>query len=366
MLRVSIIGLGMAVEPHARSLLELRDQVEVRWAASPSSVRTEAFAARHRLPVTNDVQRAIADPEVDAVLLLTPPNTHLELAQLACEHGKHLLLEKPLDVSLDRAEAIVEAYASANLRLGVVLQHRFREGAQRLAELLRGEELGAVQAASVSVPWWRPQSYYDDPGRGSLARDGGGVLMTQAIHTLDLFRSMLGPVRVQAAQARTTELHRMETEDFVSALIELENGARGMLMATTAWFPGEPERIDVIGARGAARLVGPALEARWIDGRTERVGAVEAPGTGSDPMGFSHQPHKALIEDFCEAIRLGREPAASGRDALATQQLIADLLRAAGPTSSGEGRSCPSESPLEQDRVEAPARSCSPSASPRL
>lgn len=333
MLRVSLIGLGMAVEPHARSLMELQGEVQVRWAASPSSVRTAAFATRYPFPVTNDVAATIQDPEIDAVILLTPPNTHLELARQAFEHGKHLLVEKPLDVTLERAEAIVAAAEAADRRLGVVLQHRFRPAAMRLSELLRQRALGAIQAASLAVPWWRPQSYYDEPGRGTVARDGGGVLLTQAIHSLDLFRAMLGPIEVEAALTRTTALHAMETEDFVSALLLLRDGAAGSLMATTAFYPGDTERIEIIGAIGTARLVGGALEVRWLDGREEKIGGSEPTGASGSAMSFPHDAHRALIADFCRAVAEGRPPRASGQEALATQQLIDDLLRKARETT---------------------------------
>jgi predicted dehydrogenase len=326
MLCVSIIGLGMAAEPHALSLMDLRRDVQVRWAASPSAARTGAFAARYPFPITNDVDRAIADPQVDAVILLTPPNTHLELARKIFDHGKHLLIEKPLDVTLDRAQAIVEAAEKSDRRLGVVLQHRFRPGAERLSELLRQEALGAVQAATLNVPWWRAQSYYDEPGRGTRARDGGGVLMTQAIHSLDLFRVLLGPIVVEAATARTTALHKMETEDIVMALLRLGNGAPASLLATTASYPGHPEEIGVIGTLGSARLTGGRLEARWLDGRSEDVSASKASGAAGSAMDFPHDAHKALIADFCRAIAENRAPRTSGREALETQRLIADLL----------------------------------------
>jgi predicted dehydrogenase len=172
MLRVSLIGLGLAVEPHARSLMELTPDVEVRWAASPSAARTQAFGARYPFPCTNDVAAAIKDPAVDAVFLLTPPNTHLELAQQAFEHRKHVLIEKPLEVSVERAARIVAMAETAGVGLGVMLQHRFRPASLRLAELLRQGALGTIQTASLAVPWWRPQSYYDEPGRGTRARWG--------------------------------------------------------------------------------------------------------------------------------------------------------------------------------------------------
>ena len=266
MLRISVVGLGMAVKPHASALLNLGDQVEVVWGAARSEARTAAFAQATGFPVTTDVTRALTDPAIDAVLLLTPPDTHLALGRVALEAGKHVLVEKPLDRTLADAQALVALAAARGRTLGVVLQHRFRDAALRLAALVDAGELGTLALASVTVPWWRPQSYYDEPGRGTLARDGGGVLVTQAIHVVDLFRALTGPVEVVAADATTTPAHRMETEDTATALLRLRDGAPGVMLTTTAFYPGLPERIEIAGTEASATLTGDALEVRWLDG----------------------------------------------------------------------------------------------------
>lgn len=325
---VAVVGLGLAVEPHARSLSDLSDQVHVRWAASRSEARTRAFAERHPWPVTTDVDAAISDPAVDVVLLLTPPASHLELARKAFAAGKHVLVEKPLDISLERAAALVEAARAADRALGVVLQYRFREASMRLQALLDSGALGEIAMAALTVHWWRPQSYYDEPGRGTLARDGGGVLMTQAIHALDLFRALVGPVSVTAAHAATTPVHRMETEDYAAALVRLGNGAPGTISATTAFVEGGPDRIEIAGTKGSAILSGGMLEVRFLDGGGERVLAERAVGGGGDPMDFPHEPHRAVIADFLDAVRTGRPPLVHGGEALATQKLIGDILSA--------------------------------------
>jgi len=330
MIRLGVIGLGMAFEPHAQSLRDLAETVEVRWAASRSAERLEA-ARRHGFPVTTDISAVIADPGVDALLLLTPPDTHQRIGAEAIARGKHLLVEKPLDADLGRAAGLVAAAEAADVRLGVVLQYRFRPAFLRLHQILSEGSLGPVQFANVSVPWWRPQSYYDEPGRGDLARDGGGVLMTQAFHTLDLFRCAFGPVRVKACCATTTALHRMETEDHVCALLILPNGAPATLVATTANPSGRSERIEVVGELGRASMEGDALAVSWLDGRSEQVGRLMRSGSGAAPMQFSHASHRAVIADFCAAIEQDRPPAVTGEDALATQELIAALLQAAGP-----------------------------------
>jgi predicted dehydrogenase len=327
-LGVAVVGLGPASQPHARSLLDLAERVEVKWAASRTEESGTAFAREYPFPVTTDIGRAISDPGVAAVLVLTPANAHLAVARAALEAGKHVLVEKPLETTLARAEELVSTGRRSELRLGVVLQHRFRPASVRLRELLAGGQLGAVEAASLSVPWWRPQSYYDAAGRGTLARDGGGVLLSQAIHAVDLFRSLLGVGTVISSQVRTTTLHRMETEDHVTALMTLGNGAPASLLATTAAYPGSPEAMNIIGSDGSVDLTGGALTARWLDGREESVEAEGKSGSGASIMDFPHDAHRALIADFLDAVENGRDPAVTGEEALATQRLIADIIRA--------------------------------------
>lgn len=326
-LGLAVVGVGPASQPHARSLEDLADRIEVRHVVGRDPARLAAFAERHPFPVTTDLDRALGDPDVAAVIVLTPPAAHLDIAERAFAAGKHVLVEKPLDLSLDRAERLVAAARAARRRLGVVLQHRFRPGAARLRALVDAGALGEVTSAWVSVPWWRPQAYYDEPGRGTRARDGGGVLLTQAIHALDLFRSLVGVSAVRAADAGTT-LHRMETEDYAAALLRLGNGAPGFLHATTTAYPGGPERIEIVGRSGMARLVGGALDVAYHDGRTERVEAEGRTGAGANIMDFPHDAHRALIADFAEAVLQVRDPLVTGEEALETQRLIEAILRA--------------------------------------
>ncbi|HEX9903483.1 MAG TPA: Gfo/Idh/MocA family oxidoreductase [Propylenella sp.] len=330
--RIGIVGLGMAVTPHAKSLLDLKDRVEVAHAFSPSEARRKAFAARYPFPVAQSMDTVLSDESVDAVLILTPPNTHLQLVRLAVEAGKHVLLEKPLDISTKRSEALVAACRAAGRKLGIVLQHRFRPAGVRLRQLIAAEELGAIVAASAGIRLWRPQSYYDEPGRGTKERDGGGVLLTQGIHTLDLMISIAGEAAEVTSYVRTTPIHRMETEDLVCAAVQFRNGAIGTIEATTAAYPGFPERIEVICRKGSATISGTELKVHWADGWTQEIGADATPGgTGADPMAFPHDYHRALIADFLDAVDRDREPAVNGEEALKVHRLI-DALLASGAT----------------------------------
>jgi UDP-N-acetyl-2-amino-2-deoxyglucuronate dehydrogenase len=188
-------------------------------------------------------------------------------------------------------------------------------------------DVGPLVAAEVSVPWWRPQAYYDEPGRGTYARDGGGVLISQAIHTLDLMLSLTGPVVSVNAMVATTGFHRMEAEDFVCAGLRFANGAVGQLFATTASFPGRGEAITLHFRRGSVRLEAGVLRIDWQDGTSETIGQAASTGSGADPMALTSDWHRAVIEDFADAVETGRPPLVPGRAALEVHRLIAALER---------------------------------------
>jgi predicted dehydrogenase len=323
---VALVGLGPAALPHLRSLQDLTDRIEFRYAFARRPDADRVLPYTGPVQLTDSLDLILQDPEVQAVIVATPPATHLEICQRCFAAGKHVLLEKPLEVNFDRSERLVELAEAAGLRLGLVLQHRYREASVALEKILQEDQLGEVQAASVRIPWWRSQAYYNEPGRGTMARDGGGVLLTQAIHTMDLFRSLVGVQSVKSAVVRQTKLHQMETEDYVSALLVLGNGAPGDLMATTAMFSGFSETIEIIGSLGSARLSGANLEVHFLEGSPFSIRSEGGTGSGANMMDFSHEPHRALLIEFLDAIQENREPRVNGRDALATQQLIVELL----------------------------------------
>jgi UDP-N-acetyl-2-amino-2-deoxyglucuronate dehydrogenase len=325
--RVGVIGLGMAVTPHAKSLLDLKDRVQVAYAYSPSADRRKKFAERFPFPQCDRLEKILEDKSVDAVLVLTPPNTHLDIVSRCAAAGKHVLLEKPLEITTARAEEMVKK--ASHVKFAVVLQHRFRPAAEKLREKMA--ELGTLVSASAAIPNWRPQSYYDQPGRGTRARDGGGVLLTQGIHTLDLFLSYTGEASDVKSFFTTTPVHRMETEDLAVAAVRFKSGALGVVHATTTAYPGFPERIELIGTRGTALLEGTSLKMQFSDGKsfelkTESGGG----GTGADPMAFPHDWHRGVLADFLDSIEKNRAPRISGAEALKVHRFIDRILQSAG------------------------------------
>lgn len=325
--RIAIVGLGMAVTPHARGLKDLADKVEVAYAYSPSEPRRRAFAGRFPFPLCDNLDAVLDDDTVDAVAVFTPANTHRDIAMRCASAGKHVLMEKPLDITTARAEELVSACRDAGVTLGVVLQHRFRPAGMRLAELLAGGELGRIVGCSTIIRLWRPQSYYDEPGRGTFARDGGGVLISQGIHTLDLMLSLAGPISEVTGYTATTPVHRMETEDMVCAAARFANGAIGTIDATTAAFPGFHEEIVIACEKGTALLRGTELLVQLQDGRTVEIEPDRsAGGTGADPMAFPHDYHRAVMADFIDAVRNGTQPRVTGEEALKVHRLIDALI----------------------------------------
>lgn len=325
--RIAIVGLGMAVTPHARGLVDLSDDIEVVHAFAPSEERRRAFGEKFPFPLCDSLDTILNDDSVEAVAVFTPANTHRDIAIRCAEAGKHVLMEKPLDITTARAEELVAACRKAGVKLGVVLQHRFRPAGLKLAEILASGELGAIVGCSTVIRLWRPQSYYDEPGRGSFARDGGGVLISQGIHTLDLMLSLAGPIVDVAGFATTTPVHRMETEDMVCAAARFARGAFGTIDATTAAYPGFLEEIVLTCANGTALLRGTELLVQFRDGRKVEIEPDRsAGGAGADPMAFPHDYHRAVMADFVDAIRTGRQAKVTGEEALKVHRLIDALI----------------------------------------
>ena len=325
-LKLAVIGTGMAAAPHARALQDLSGGIEVRGVFSRNAEKRRAFADEQGFPAADSIDALADDPEIDAALLITPPNQRTDLVRRFAEAGKHILMEKPVERTTEAAGEIVRVCEANGVRLGIVFQHRYREASRKLKSLVDDGALGEIGLVRAEVPWWREQSYYDEPGRGTYERDGGGVLISQAIHTLDLMLSLTGPVAEVQAVAATTRFHEMESEDFVAGGMRFASGVPGAVMATTASYPGEAESITLDCDRASAHLQSGTLTVSWRDGRTETFGETGGTGGGADPMAFPHGWHRDLIAAFAEAVRAGRDPVPSGRDALDVHRLIDALV----------------------------------------
>lgn len=333
--KAALIGAGMVARTHLAACAELSDRLTVTGILSQSGVSAARLAEEAKtlmdtpICVYETIDDIMDDDMIDFVIIATPPNIRHALIEPLAKAGKHILLEKPVGRTAEEASQIVQICKRAEVELGIVFQHRVRAASQKARDFVNSGRLGALGLVEISVPWWREQSYYDVAGRGSYDRDGGGVLISQAIHTIDLALSLAGPVKSVTAMATTTKFHDMESEDFVVAGLQFTNGAAGSLVASTASFPGASETITLHFERASLTLNAGVLMVTWRDGKHEEFGANATTGGGADPMAFTHDWHQAIIENFLDRVAGTAELFASGDDALAAHNFIQAITRAA-------------------------------------
>ena len=327
-LRFALVGCGSIAPTHARALACLPDAVLVACAdASPA--RADAFAAEFGLPALG-WRDLLADPAIDAVTICAPSGLHAALGVQALRAGKHVVVEKPMDISLAACDTLIAAQRATGRALGVISQHRFDRASLVVRQALDEGLLGDLALVDARIPWYRTQEYYDSGDwRGTWAMDGGGCLMNQGVHTVDLLRWLAGPVTSIYAQARTAAHVRLEVEDSITATLAFASGAVGTLMASTAAFPGFPARLALYGTRGSAVIEGDALQTLTIQGREPLVGeaavahalqvasggtraatALAAPALGVG--GAWGEAHQAQLADFVRCCRTGETPRVDG------------------------------------------------------
>ncbi|MGB3553492.1 MAG: Gfo/Idh/MocA family oxidoreductase [Jannaschia sp.] len=328
--RYALIGNGMVAEVFHRAAEASGGMFEISTVLGRSAEGRARAEGAYGVSTVATLDALIATAP-EAVILATPPDARAEIVAACADAGLPVLSEKPLERTTVAAEALVARMGS--LPYGITLQHRMRPGSQAARRLISDGEVGAPRLLRVDVPWWRDPSYYNAPGRGTYARDGGGVLLTQAIHTLDLGLWLMGGavIRVQGQTFRA--LHELEAEDAAIAGLGFDDGAAGLITATTAAFPGHPEMVEVICERATLRLVSGQLTILHRDGRTETSGEEGGTGSGADPMAFPHDWHQAVLSDFAMAVRDARPPAIPAASALPVHRVIDAIT-----TSAREGR----------------------------
>jgi predicted dehydrogenase len=347
-MRFAIIGAGTIGRTHAACISGLAPDAFLALVADEVPGRARDLAAAYGAEAVTSAAAVFSRDDIDAVAICTPSGRHAELAVAALDAGKHVIVEKPVDVTLRAARLVADAEARSAAVVTVVSQHRFDPSSQVVHRAIQAGRLGRLTSAVASVAWWRSQEYYDSGDwRGSWALDGGGALMNQGIHTVDLLVWMLGePVEVSARTARMAH-ERIETEDIAVAVVRFASGALGVLHATTAAYPGLTARIQVHGDRGSAVIDGDLLtyfHAATGDAGSSGDGAgaagglnqaadllpgqVLAPAAGSDPGALSGA-HLFQYRDFVEAIEQGRPPAVTVDDAIRSLSVVTAVYESA-------------------------------------
>ena len=329
---VALIGAGNISDTHARAARTV-EGVEIAAVYGDNMERARGLAARYGGTPYAALEACLAHRPLDAVIIGSPSGLHAAQGVAAAARGLHVLTEKPIDVTVARADALIAAAAAADVRLGVLVQDRGPPSVVRLHSALRAGELGRPMLASARVKWYRPPEYYSaSRWRGTWALDGGGALMNQGIHTLDLLIWLLGPVRRVVGQTATLR-HAIEVEDTALAVVEFASGARATFEATTAAYPGYQRRLELTTEVGTVTIEHDRVVAADLAGPAADL-VPAAPGdtnpSAASPVVSDARGHARLVADFVAAVREHRDPLCSGREArqsLAAAQAIYESAR---------------------------------------
>ena len=331
-MNIGILGGGNISDTHARAAAAIPGvRVVACYGGNPE--KTAKIAAQHGAAIYDDLDRFLDHRPMEIVAIGSPSGLHAQQGMAAAQRGLHVLSEKPLDITTRRADELIDACAAANVKLGVFFQDRLRPAIVEIKRMLNRGELGKPVMIAGRVRWYRPPEYYSrSRWRGTWELDGGGALMNQAIHTVDLVQWLFGPVaRVSAAVA--TRVHEIAVEDTAAAVIEFTSGAIGTLEAATSLFPGYPRRLEITGSEGTIILEDDRIVRR--DLRTAAgapaVAAPEQPPPENvaSPVVSDASAHQRVIEDFIQAIRQDTVPATDGREARRSVELVETIYAAA-------------------------------------
>lgn len=324
--RVAVVGAGLASAAHLTALSSLGLEV-----VGVVTRNTDRGAAAKRLAPGARICTSISELVnigADTAVVVTPPSTHLSVVSELAEMGLDVIVDKPLATTLRDAEAVAQVAERTGVRVAISLQHRYKEASLEARRVLSDNVIGALRSAAVRIPLWRPDSYYDGQGRGTWARDGGGVLMTQAIHTLDLYLSLTEPV-ISVVAASFTSRGRLEAEDTIHLLLD-HGGYAGSVTASTASWPGGPEVVHLYGDRGQLRMEGDSLTLLTERSHSLIPGAVDA--SGPNPLAMAAW-FEALYRDVFAQWSAGTESMCDASTALHVHAVIDAAYRSAAESS---------------------------------
>jgi predicted dehydrogenase len=334
--RFAILGAGIIADYHRAAIAEhAAAGAELAAIGHHHPARFAELSARFGVPCRS-IGDVLADDSIDAVCVCTPSGVHAEQAIAAASAGKHVLVEKPMALSLAEADAMIAACERAGVHLGVVLQRRFDPIYERMHGAIAAGNLGDLSLGVVVLPYYRPQAYYEAADwRGTWALDGGGVLMNQGVHLVDLLVWFMGDPT--AVQARAATLHReIVAEDTLAAVLQFGNGALATITATTTAWPGFPHRVEVYGSAGGIQIEGESAR-QWRSAVAKERHpeqsarhSLPATGTASDPRGISLDGHVAVLSDFLRALQTGRPPRIDGIEGRRSLAAVLAIYDAAG------------------------------------
>jgi UDP-N-acetyl-2-amino-2-deoxyglucuronate dehydrogenase len=324
-----IIGAGLIADFHAKAIQSLENAKLVGICGNQE--KASILAEKYNCKKFNSYKEMLESDEIEIVTIATPSGAHMEPAVEAAQNGKHVLCEKPLEIQLDRIDRMIEAHAKTGTYLGGIFNFRFDETTGIIKKAIDAGRLGVITYAAVYVPWWRSDAYYEG-WHGTWDLDGGGAMMNQSIHMVDLLQYMMGPVDCLGAFSSKLGHPRIETEDTAVSIVQFKNKALGVIYGTTASYPGQFRRLEITGTKGTIVLVENSLQV-WqfaeMNEEDEKIiqkyGNIEGGGGVADPAAISYLGHAKNISAFISAIDEGRTFEIDGTEARKAVALILDM-----------------------------------------
>lgn len=333
-----IIGCGNIGPIHAASIAEVRG-AQLVGVADVRMETAKKLADQYGADAFDDYKEMLKRDDIHAISLCVPSGLRMEIAVDCAKAGKHILSEKPLDVTTKRIDKIIKACDDAGVNLGCIFQSRFAEGSEQIRKAIDQGRFGKIVLGDAYIKWFRSQEYYDSGAwRGTWKFDGGGALMNQGIHYIDLLQWFMGPVKSVYARTALVAHEGLEVEDLATAILEFENGAQGVIEGSTAIWPGNPARVEIHGTEGSAAMEDGKIvswqfkKKRAADKKIEAAMAGDSElGSGaSDPLAsLKIEGHRRQIADFTKAIQKGVQPAIQGREGRLAVALIEAIYKSA-------------------------------------
>lgn len=329
-----IIGAGMVADFHAKSIQHISN-AHLAGICGAGSGRAGALAKQYGCREYPDYHSLLSSPEIDIVTIATPSGLHMEPAIEAALRGKHVLCEKPLEITTERIDKMIEAHTRSGTRLGGFFNYRYTDTVHLLKDAVDKQRFGKLTFASIAVPWWRTDEYYRHKWRGTLELDGGGAMMNQSIHMVDLLQYIMGPI--ESLHAYTATLgHHIEAEDTATAIVQFKNKALGSIYGSTASFPGQLRSITVTGTKGTVTLEDNSIKtwqfAEEISQDAEiraRFSAAVSGGGASNPASIPFELHAKNISAFITAVESGNPFELEGKEARKAVEIILAMYRSA-------------------------------------
>jgi len=330
-----IIGAGLIADFHARAIGDIPN-AKLIGCCDKIPQRAKNLADKFDVWAFDDYEDMLESDQIDIVTIATPSGFHKEPTVAAAKAGKHVICEKPMDITLERIDAMIEAHEKSGTRLGGIFPYRFNDMMVPLREAINSGRFGVITYAGIYVPWWRTDEYYKDSWHGTWKLDGGGALMNQSIHMVDMLCDVMPPI--ESLQALTAKLGhpQIETEDTAVAVLRYTNGALGVIYGTTASYPGQFRRFEITGTKGTVINVENSITLwRFADEKPQdeqirkKFGKIEGGGGVADPAAISYQNHTRNFKAFLDALESGKEFWIDGREARKAVEVILAIYKSA-------------------------------------